>query len=150
TIAFTAAIGTGIYQAKRTSDLRTQVQALQQENKSLADQLRQSQDQNDKISSDLLSLRNENERSKRAQSEASELRNQIARLREDNRLLADAQQHTNQAAESQTGLSNSTNEIQLPKSSWTNAGFATPENALRTRGWAVVTGDREQFKNSLF
>ena len=40
--------------------------------------------------------------------------------------------------------------VELPKSSWTNAGFATPEAALRTRGAAVLNGDRDLFKQSIF
>jgi len=38
----------------------------------------------------------------------------------------------------------------LPKASWTNAGFATPPAALQTRGWAVLKGDPDLFKQSLF
>jgi hypothetical protein len=37
----------------------------------------------------------------------------------------------------------------LKKESWTDAGFETPEAALRTRGWAVVNGSRERFKDSV-
>jgi RNA polymerase sigma factor (sigma-70 family) len=40
--------------------------------------------------------------------------------------------------------------IKLPKNSWANAGFATPQAALQTRGWAVLNGDRDLFKQSLF
>jgi RNA polymerase sigma factor (sigma-70 family) len=39
--------------------------------------------------------------------------------------------------------------IDLPKDSWTNAGFATPEATLKTRGWAVLNGDRQQFAQSV-
>ena len=38
----------------------------------------------------------------------------------------------------------------LPKTSWANVGFGTPRAALQTRGWAVLNGDRELFKQSLF
>ena len=37
----------------------------------------------------------------------------------------------------------------VPKHSWTDAGFATPQDALRTRGWAVLSGNRERFAESL-
>jgi len=40
--------------------------------------------------------------------------------------------------------------IKLPKNSWANVGFATPQAALQTRGWAVLNGDRDLFKQSLF
>jgi RNA polymerase sigma factor (sigma-70 family) len=42
------------------------------------------------------------------------------------------------------------NRTEFPKDSWADAGFATPQAALRTRGWAVLTGNRERFKESLF
>jgi len=37
----------------------------------------------------------------------------------------------------------------LPKDSWSNVGFSTPEAALKTRGWAVLNGNREQFAKSI-
>ncbi len=41
------------------------------------------------------------------------------------------------------------NQTDFPSDSWTDSGFATPQAALRTRGWAVLTGNRERFKESL-
>jgi RNA polymerase sigma factor (sigma-70 family) len=38
----------------------------------------------------------------------------------------------------------------LPKDSWADVGFATPQAALQTRGWAVLNGNRERFKESVF
>jgi RNA polymerase sigma factor (sigma-70 family) len=43
-----------------------------------------------------------------------------------------------------------TEAVKLPKDSWANVGFATPQAALQTRGWAVLNGDRDLFKQSLF
>jgi hypothetical protein len=40
--------------------------------------------------------------------------------------------------------------IPVPKESWAKAGFATPEATLKTRGWAVLNGDREQFAQSIY
>jgi RNA polymerase sigma factor (sigma-70 family) len=40
--------------------------------------------------------------------------------------------------------------IELPKDSWTNAGFASPQAALRTRGWAILNGDRDAFRESVY
>jgi RNA polymerase sigma factor (sigma-70 family) len=40
--------------------------------------------------------------------------------------------------------------IQLPKSSWADVGFATPEAALRTRGWAILNGDHNVFRQSVY
>lgn len=45
------------------------------------------------------------------------------------------------------GLESKTN---LPKDSWADTGFASPQAALRTRGWAVLNGNHERFKESLF
>ena len=42
------------------------------------------------------------------------------------------------------------NQTDFPSDSWADSGFATPQAALRTRGWAVVSGNRERFKESLF
>jgi RNA polymerase sigma factor (sigma-70 family) len=39
--------------------------------------------------------------------------------------------------------------VRLPKDSWSKAGFATPEATLKTRGWAVLNGDRQQFAQSV-
>jgi hypothetical protein len=38
----------------------------------------------------------------------------------------------------------------LPVASWRDAGFASPEDTLLTRGWAVLNGQRERFKESVF
>jgi len=37
----------------------------------------------------------------------------------------------------------------LPKDSWSKAGFATPADTLKTRGWSILNGDREQFAQSI-
>lgn len=39
---------------------------------------------------------------------------------------------------------------ELSKDSWVNAGFSSPGAVLQTRAWAVLHGDREAFKQSLF
>ena len=38
----------------------------------------------------------------------------------------------------------------LPKETWVDAGFGTPQAALQTRGWAIQTANRERFKESVF
>ena len=47
TAALVAAIGTGIYEARKASTLRTQVETLQQQHAPLADQIKQLQDERD-------------------------------------------------------------------------------------------------------
>lgn len=41
-------------------------------------------------------------------------------------------------------------DVELPKASWTNAGFASPQATLQSRGAAVLNGDRDLFKESVF
>ena len=48
-----------------------------------------------------------------------------------------------------TPLAAKSDPVRLPKSSWANAGFATPQALLQTRGWAVLNGDSALFKQSL-
>ena len=43
-----------------------------------------------------------------------------------------------------------TKGVELPKASWTNAGFASPQATLQSRGAAVLNGDRDLFKQSVF
>lgn len=43
-----------------------------------------------------------------------------------------------------------TPQTELPKDSWRDAGFASVEEALQTRGWAVLNGNRQRFKESIF
>ena len=40
--------------------------------------------------------------------------------------------------------------IKLPVDSWRNAGLATPEATLKTRGWAILNGDRQAFAQSIY
>jgi hypothetical protein len=39
---------------------------------------------------------------------------------------------------------------ELPTNSWRNVGFVTPQAALQTRGWAVLNGDRDVFRQSVY
>jgi Sigma-70, region 4 len=55
-----------------------------------------------------------------------------------------------QPTDAPTSLDSKPATIKLPKDSWANVGFATPQAALQTRGWAVLNGDRDIFKQSLF
>jgi transcriptional regulator with XRE-family HTH domain len=40
--------------------------------------------------------------------------------------------------------------VKLPVDLWKKAGFATPEDTLKTRGWAIVNGDRQEFTQSIY
>ena len=147
-ITLATTVAAGLYEAHQASQLRAQVQTLRDEKTSLAAQLRQLQEQHDGLSANLFSLQNENERSKSNATEMTKLRGEIANLRHNNQLSVNA---TNQpSANSPDSSASGVVDIKLPKSSWTNAGFATPESTLQTRGWAVLNGDRERFKDSVF
>lgn len=49
----------------------------------------------------------------------------------------------------QAALDPKTPPVELPRDVWSDAGFATPADALKTRGWAVLNGNRERFAQSL-
>jgi RNA polymerase sigma factor (sigma-70 family) len=69
-----------------------------------------------------------------------------------NNLLQQQESNKIQAAISlpdQPVMTPTNTSIMLSKDSWTNAGFATPEATLKTRGWAVLNGDRQQFAQSV-
>jgi RNA polymerase sigma factor (sigma-70 family) len=72
------------------------------------------------------------------------------RLRARQQQPAKAQVPIQQPLNDSTSPVAKTDPIQLPKSSWANAGFATPQAALQTRGWAVLNGDRALFSQSLY
>ena len=40
--------------------------------------------------------------------------------------------------------------VKLQVDSWNKAGLATPEDTLKTRGWAIVNGDRQEFAQSIY
>jgi RNA polymerase sigma factor (sigma-70 family) len=96
-----------------------------------------------------LAAENQNLSNLLAQARASE-----ASLKD--RLRARQQERAKVQAPIQRSLDDSTppapksDPIQLPKNSWANVGFATPQAALQTRGWAVLNGDSALFKQSLF
>ena len=77
------------------------------------------------------------------------LRGEVGRLRAQEKELADLRA----AGRNSPGASSAVpppDIIDLPKDSWTDAGFATPQAALKTRGWAVLNGNRERFKELLY
>ncbi len=135
-----AAIGTGIYQTHQVSDLREQVRSLQSQ------QALQIQQVRDEASTNLATLRFENEQLK-SNAELIKLRGEVARLRTQTQtaLIADK----SPSPDTSTATDLKPKEEQLPKESWADIGFATPQSALQTRGWAVVNGNRERFKESV-
>jgi RNA polymerase sigma factor (sigma-70 family) len=112
--------------------LREQNESLQQQ----VDQLSQLTAQNQNLSN-LLAQANS------SKVDAPDKLNNLLQRRESNKVQA-AISLPDQPVSTPTNTS-----IKLPKDSWSNAGFATPEATLKTRGWAVLNGDRQQFAQSV-
>jgi len=84
----TAAVGAGVYEAHRASELQTQVAALQQSHPPLAADSSQWLQQRDDFSNQLSSARQEIETLRSNTAELPRLRGEVARLRERERELA--------------------------------------------------------------
>lgn len=87
-VAILTAVGTGVYEARQASALRTRVNLLQQQQSPLADQIQQLQRERDAAARQLAALRDENERLGRNSAELLRLRSEITRLRTDSLELA--------------------------------------------------------------
>ena len=83
-----AAVGTGIYEARRVFDLQDQVQALQRQPSPLAEQTETLRRQRDAAASQLTTWQQENQRLRRDTTELAKLRGEVARLRADSQELA--------------------------------------------------------------
>ena len=139
------AIGTTVYQARKNTELRGQVQSLEQQLTAQAQQTDQQQSQAD---AELATLRDQTARSQSNTTELLRLRDEVSRLRANN--LASARQESPITATDEPRTNNAPAAIELPRESWADVGFADPQSALQTRGWAVLTGNRERFKESVF
>jgi RNA polymerase sigma factor (sigma-70 family) len=140
-----AAVGTGIYQATQAARLRTELQTLQQQ---IAEQSQQAQHERDEAATRLATWTNENNRLQTASTELLRLRAEVTRLRateqELTRLRAAAPPPALPPAATPAAVE------ELPKASWFDAGFTSPQAALRTRGWAVLNGNLDRFADSVF
>lgn len=96
--ALAAAVGTGIYQARQASNARAEVEALKQQQRPLADQIRQWARERDEAASRIAGLREEVERLNRNTVELLRLRAEVARLRSDSQARADPQKTRADAA----------------------------------------------------
>jgi RNA polymerase sigma factor (sigma-70 family) len=144
-MTLTIAIGTGIYQTRQNSVLRDQVESLKQQQ---TDQLEQLKQEHDATATRLAALQNEIERAKANSEELLRLRGEAARLRTNPAIAS--QPSTSATHQTETPASATPGESELPKDSWSDAGFASVQSALQTRGWAVLTGNRERFRESVF
>jgi len=73
--------GTGIYQARQSSQLRSQLQATQQQQSPLTEQLKALQRQQDQQSGELAQFRDDNQHLRQDQAELLQLRGEVAVLR---------------------------------------------------------------------
>jgi RNA polymerase sigma factor (sigma-70 family) len=123
TTTITILAGAGIYEARLASQLRNQVQTLQQQQAPLAEQIQELQREHDETTRQLASLRDENERLNRNTGELLRLRGEVSLLRR-------AQDTAGKSANSNASQADTT----------TNQEQAAI-NIGRTLGLAVVRGD---------
>jgi RNA polymerase sigma factor (sigma-70 family) len=145
--ALAAAVGVGVYEARQVSGLRAEVQRLRQQQ---AEQLQQLQRERDEAAAQLGALRERTELLKSNAAEVVTLRGEVTRLRAQERELTRLRQPTRPPPAAPAPPDAPSTTVELPKDSWADAGFATPKAALRTRGWAVLSGDRQRFRESVF
>ena len=81
-VTIAAAVGTGIYEARQASIVRTQIQALQQQQAPVAEQIEQLTRARDEATRETASLREENERLNRNTGELLRLRGEVNLLRQ--------------------------------------------------------------------
>ena len=141
-IAVTAAlgvtVGAGIYEAKQTSDARSESRALQQQQ---AAQIQQLQKERDEATNQLAAVNDDFARNKKDNSELAKLRGEVAAL-----------QQAQKVNVQQPAVARETKVAQLPPDAFikqsSNAGFATPEDALQTYMHATSTANYEELSNS--
>jgi RNA polymerase sigma factor (sigma-70 family) len=123
TAAITAAVGTGIYEGRHTSALRTQVQILQQQEAPMTEQIKKLQNQRDAAERQLALVRQENESLNLNKAELLKLRSKVT-------LLGSNQAGSQAAAD----LSPAQNETPSGKEK-------SPGDIGRELGTAVAKGD---------
>ena len=129
TVGITAAVGTGIYEYRQASTLRTQVQSLQQQSVSLAEEIQKLNRDRDGAAMKLAALRDGKERLKNNITELPKLRGDVTQLR---------QQLATQERRADRPLG------YIAKDKIAFAGYATPEAALETITWAHLNGTYDQ------
>lgn len=134
--ALAAAIGTGIYQVQKTSSSGSDSRNSQAEQNGMASRLEQLRQNRQQPGTDVTVAPTENGQTNSTLVKA----------------LPTAQEQAPRPpapGQEQLPEKSATTNKDLPKDSWADVGFATPEEALRTRGWAVAQGSRERFKDSV-
>jgi RNA polymerase sigma factor (sigma-70 family) len=113
TAALTAAVGTGIFEAHQAAQLREQNQTLQQQQTSLAEQIRQLRQERDDTTNQLMALLAENEqlKSNPNRTELLKLRGEIGALRQHSDDLGRLQQENRDLQSQIAAQSDLTNRV---------------------------------------
>jgi RNA polymerase sigma factor (sigma-70 family) len=137
TVTLVAAIGTGIYQTKQASALRTRVQSLQDQLSPMSDQNAQLTRDRDTAARQLVTLRDEVGRLNSNNSELLRLRSETGRLRQQTNELGKLVQAWSAANTPE----HPPEPTSFPRDTWAFVGFGTPEATIQSFMWAKSRGD---------
>jgi RNA polymerase sigma factor (sigma-70 family) len=150
----TAAVGTGVFEAHQTSQLRDQVQTLQQQQAPLAEQIRQLQRERDEATNRLARVITEN-----AQLESSSNEAELLKLRGEIAVLQNQRNTANQFLEATKRLGFAPAEVReysptnfplnMPTAGIAYMGYSQPEAALETLLWAFRKGNQQVIMETL-
>jgi len=148
TATIAVAVGTGVYESRQASKLRTQVQSLQQQQAPLAKQIQQLQGERDEATNRLAAVNEENARLKSGQNlaELLKLRGEVGMLRQKANNLAQLLRDLQNAGK-QNPSARPTNYF--PMESLQFAGYATPEAAIESGLWAKRVGNEKAWLASM-
>jgi len=140
-----AAIGTGIYEARRAAHLQNEVQTLWHQQAPLAEQIMQLTKDRENTSRQLAALRDENERLNRNTAELLSLRGEVGILRKESGNVA-VLKNENLRLQQEASRNSGTNQLQFKgpyfrRDEWSNRGTDKPLNTVLTMLWAMKVGD---------
>lgn len=138
-LTITAAVGTGIHQARRASALQTRVQQLQEQLLPLTGQIQQLEQERDVAKNRLIGMTDEMNRGKSNSSELLRLRGEVGKLRKENQELASAGMPKTNSTLLSKGFG--TLGEYLPLANVSDEGTGTPEALLQTWLWAMREGN---------
>jgi hypothetical protein len=136
-----AAVGTGIYEARRASTFQAQAQTLQRQQAPLTEQIQELQHQREEAFRQLVSLQASQPL------ELLRLRNQVGLLRQQTNALA--QQLNESRSKEPTAKQTDPAVKPIPCDSCIFSGYATPEAALQTCAWALTKGNLQAYLECL-
>src|SRR5207244_684553 len=141
-----AAVGTGLYEARQASTLRSQVQTLQEQQVPFAE-LDQRRAEKERLAARLQADAAELENLRQGRAELLRLRGQVGALRQE---LAEARQRAAEPAAQTNDLAKTwaVGEIK-PKGEWKDAGLGSPLAAIETFWWAAANNNAERMKQFL-